>query len=166
MNTLPKGQANSQNDGGNRWYPHVTVACIARRDDKYLLVRESNRKEVVINQPAGHVEKNETLVEAVIRETREETRWAFEPKYLVGIYQFVAANGETYIRFAFGGDLIGMDPEQELDPVIHEVIWLDRESLENSTEKLRSHVVLKCIDDFEQGKRISLERVQQLKSAL
>ncbi len=95
----------------NRFMPHVTVAAIARRDDQYLLVRESSQGESVLNQPAGHLEASETLTEAVVRETLEETCWQFNPLYLTGIYQFVAPNQETYIRLLIGCHKL-IDPSQ------------------------------------------------------
>lgn len=148
-----------------RWYPHVTVACIAKRNGKYLMVKERYRGGSVINQPAGHVEPGESLIEAVIRETLEETGWQFAPNYLSGIYQFVANNGETYMRFAFSGELIALNKNHSLDPVVEEVLWLERAMLENNLEHLRSQAVLKCIADFENGNRLPLNCVQQLESA-
>ena len=146
-------------DGSARWYPHVTVASIACTDDRYLMVRETCNGSTVFNQPAGHIEQGESLEQAVIRETLEETGWHFRPAGLVGIYQFVAGNGETYIRFAFSGELTGRDPDAELDPAIDEVVWLDRQAVEHSANELRSHVVLKCIDDYEAGKSLPAETV-------
>ncbi len=152
----------SGHDNGGRWHPHVTVACIAKRDGKYLMVRERYRGDSVINQPAGHVEQGESLIEAVKRETLEETGWEFEPNYLSGIYQFVAGNGKTYMRFTFSGELIALNENYSLDPAIEQVVWLDRSTLENNSEHLRSQVVLKCIADFENGNRLPLNCVQQL----
>ncbi|MCY3767859.1 MAG: NUDIX hydrolase [Gammaproteobacteria bacterium] len=146
----------------DRWYPHVTVASLATRDGKYLLVQESYNGKSVLNQPAGHVEKGETLLQAVVRETLEETGWNFVPAFLCGIYQFVAANHETYIRFTYAGELASKCEGRALDPVIENVLWLDRAALENRSGQLRSPVVLKCISDFENGNRLPLQCVQQL----
>ena len=147
-----------------RWYPHVTVACIAKRADQYIMVRERSRQGSVINQPAGHVEAGESLIEAVIRETREETGWEFKPKYISGIYQFVAGNGETYLRFTFFGELITLNKHVSLDAAIEEVLWLARPTLENNLKHLRSQVVLQCISDFENGNQLPLRCVQRLES--
>ena len=68
-----------------RWKPNVTVAAIIERDQKFLLVEENADDHVVFNQPAGHLEKNETLIEAVKREVLEETAWEFIPQSIVGI---------------------------------------------------------------------------------
>ena len=137
----------------SRWHPHVTVAAVARQDGKYLMVLEGYRGSTVINQPAGHVEQGESLEQAVVRETLEETGWRFQPDHLIGIYHFVAANGETYFRFAFGGKLLSHD-HSDLDPAIEEVLWLDRQDIGNSGYNLRNQVVTRCIDDFEAGQKI------------
>jgi 8-oxo-dGTP pyrophosphatase MutT (NUDIX family) len=146
----------------HQWHPHLTVASIVERDGKYLMIRETHRGQSVINQPAGHVEKGESLVDAVIRETREETGWNFEPVHISGIYQFVAANGETYVRFTFSGSVTGENKACSLDPVIEEVLWLDKSTIEGYCEQLRSQVVLKCIEDYEAGNRLPLNSVQHL----
>ena len=136
-----------------RWHPHVTAATVARRNGKYLLVREKHRGQSTLNQPAGHVEQGESLEQAAARETLEETGWHCEPKHLIGIYHFVAGNGATYIRFAFFGELLAR-ADSALDPAIEEVLWLDRPALGNSSYNLRSQVVTRCIDDFEAGQQI------------
>ena len=60
------------------WRPHITVAAIIERGSRFLMVAENCEGEIVINQPAGHLEQNETLVEAVIRETLEENSVAYQ----------------------------------------------------------------------------------------
>ena len=151
------------NDTQSRWFPHVTVASIAQKDGKYLLVKERHQGKSVLNQPAGHLEKGESLEQAVIRETLEETGWHFKPTRIIGIYQFVAGNGHTYLRFTFSGELIEQQKDYQLDPAIEEVQWLDREELETTELQLRSDVVLKCIADFESGNALPPDTVQQLK---
>ena len=153
----------TQAAGANeRWYPHVTVASIAKRDGKYLMVRERHQGNCVINQPAGHLERHETLEQAVVRETLEETGWEFEPHYVSGIYQFIASDGETYLRFAYCGELGTYIADADLDPVIEEVVWLDRDALEQQAVSLRSEVVLRCIYDFESGTRLPENSVRHI----
>lgn len=146
-----------------RWFPHVTVASIARQGNQYLLVEETHNGKTVINQPAGHVEKGESLEQAVIRETLEETGWHFKPRFSSGIYHFVAANGETYFRFVFVGDLIREEPDYVLDPAIDGIKWMTLDQISNAEPNLRNKVVLQCIKDFEAGNRIPDSVVQQLK---
>ena len=50
-----------------RWKPNVTVAAVIERDGRYLLVEEAAAQGTVLNQPAGHLEAGETLLEAVVR---------------------------------------------------------------------------------------------------
>jgi len=110
----------------NYWAPHVTVAAIIRREGKFLLVEEKDKVsgKLVINQPAGHLENKESLIDAVIRETLEETRWDFTPAYISGIYRWLHNNGETYLRVCFVGKVIKEHKERELDTGIERTIWL------------------------------------------
>ncbi|NKB76191.1 MAG: NUDIX domain-containing protein [Gammaproteobacteria bacterium] len=144
-----------------RWYPHVTVAAIAVKDGKYLLVKEIIEGVSVINQPAGHVEKGETLEQAVTRETVEETGWSFEPIYISGIYQYVAPNGETYSRFTFFGELANYDAQAPLDSEIEQIIWMDRSDM-SVHPGLRSQSVLRCVEDYENGQQYPLNTVRQI----
>ncbi len=144
------------------WHPHVTVASLAVRDGKYLMVEEFHQGRCVLNQPAGHLERDESLEEAVIRETREETGWNFKPDYLTGIYCFTADNNETYIRFTFFGTLLNREPHIRLDPVIKSVDWFGLTELETMHGRLRSKAVLKCIQDFESGLHLPEHAVQRL----
>ena len=143
------------------WYPHVTVAAIAQDHGKYLMVRERILGNSMFNQPAGHLEEHETLQEAVIRECLEETGWVFEPEGLVGIYYMQNPAGISYLRFAFCGNLTEQVENHEIDAQIEEVLWLDRRTLEQNRNSLRNQIVLKCIDDFESGKRLPDDAVFQ-----
>ncbi len=139
------------------WTPHLTVAAIAERDGKFLLVEERVGDAVVINQPAGHVEAHESLVEACAREIREEAAWDFRPEALVGIYQYEppsTADQHMYLRFAFCGRLLQDYPEQSLDDTIMRALWLTRDEVASLPEQQkRSPMVLQCIDDYLSGTR-------------
>ena len=112
------------------WYPHLTVAAVIESNHQFLLVEERVDGELVINQPAGHLENNESLLAATIRETHEETGWDFEPTYLIGIYHWQHPyNKQTFIRFCFGGELQEQDQNANLDPDIEQVIWLSYEDV-------------------------------------
>jgi 8-oxo-dGTP pyrophosphatase MutT (NUDIX family) len=117
----------------------------------------------VLNQPAGQLEDGESLVEAVIRETREETAWRLHPEALVGIYLWRNPdNGRTFLRFAFCGTVDDHHAEQPLDAGIVRALWLSPEQLLAQTARLRSPLVLRCLDDFRLGKRLPLETVASL----
>lgn len=137
---------------------HVTVAAIARSAGRYLLVEEEIEGRRVVNQPAGHWEPEETLCEAVVRETLEETGWEFRPLGLVGVYQWQHPNGrDIFLRFAFHGDALRCDRARELDPEIQRVLWWTVKEIRAASIPLRSPQVLRCIDDFEKGARFSLD---------
>ncbi|TQV76925.1 NUDIX hydrolase [Aliikangiella marina] len=141
-------------------YIHVTVAAIIRRNDKYLLVKETaSSGQIVYNQPAGHVELKESLIDAVIREVHEETGLDFRPTALLGTYLLSPAiNGKTYLRFCFVGDVPVDQEASPNDPDIIDNCWFTVDEILALPEKsIRSALVLKCIEDFKKGIRLPLE---------
>ena len=143
--------------------PDVTVAAVTERDGCFLVVEESINQRLVFNQPAGHVEVGETLLEAVIREVREETAWLFEPVAMLGAYLWRnPANGRSTLRFSFSGTVSDHRPAQPLDKGIVTTHWLSRAELVEREQRLRSPLVLRCIDDYLSGKRLPLDSVAYL----
>ncbi len=134
------------------WQPHITVAAVAEREGRFLIVEEIVDGKVVYNQPAGHLEANESIVDAVIRETLEESAWHFVPTAVIGIYFYTPPNSQTtYQRICFAGECKSQDLTRKLDNDILRAVWLTREELSNQQEKLRSPMVLRCIDDHLRG---------------
>lgn len=132
--------------------PHLTVAAVIERDGRFLLVEEHVGGQRVFNQPAGHVEDGETLLDAVRRETHEETGWAFEPTLLLGVYRWLhPENGETFIRFAFRGDLGPRLAPGPVDPAIVAADWHGVAALNDGTLPLRSPLVRRCVEDYRAG---------------
>jgi 8-oxo-dGTP pyrophosphatase MutT (NUDIX family) len=143
-----------------RWNPEVTVAAIVELDRRFLIVEERVSGRLVLNQPAGHLEERETLVEAVIRETREETAWRFRPEALVGTYLWRnPADGRSFLRFAFCGTVDDHHPQQPLDSGIVRALWISHRQLLAQTHRLRSPMVLAGFQDFLSGKRQPLDSV-------
>jgi len=112
--------------------------------------------KMTLNQPAGHLENNESLIDAVIRETQEETAWQFEPEHLVGIYRWQAAQGETYIRYCFCGEVSQHNKDQALDPDIHQALWLSHSAFLDRQSDIRSPLVADCLSDYLVGQRYPL----------
>jgi 8-oxo-dGTP pyrophosphatase MutT (NUDIX family) len=143
--------------------PEVTVAAIVMREGTFLLVEERIAGRLVLNQPAGHLEDRETLVEAVIREAREETAWRFHPEALVGTYLWRnPVNGRSFLRFAFCGAVDDHRPQQALDKGIVRALWLTPAEVQAQPARLRSPLVTRCIEDFQQGRRQPLDSVSEL----
>lgn len=110
----------------------------------------------MLNQPAGHLEHGESLIDAVIRETQEETAWLFKPTALVGVYRWIADSDETYMRFCFAGKALSHTKEQSLDPDIHQAVWLTADQIRARSAELRSPLVLDCLEDYIIGRRYPL----------
>jgi 8-oxo-dGTP pyrophosphatase MutT (NUDIX family) len=148
------------------WKPDVTVAAVTERDGQFLLVEERASGRIVINQPAGHLESGESFIDAVIRETLEETGWTFRPQAVVGVYVWQPEHlSRTFLRVAFSGVLESHDPARPLDHGILRTRWCGRDQLLAQQAKLRSPLVLSCIDDYLAGARYPLELISHLMRA-
>ena len=142
------------------WKPNVTVAAIIEQKGKFLLVEEHTSQGLKFNQPAGHLEANESLLNAVVREAREESAYEFEPQHLIGIYRWHAdTSNTTYLRFAYSGHILAHHAEQALDKGIVRAVWMTPEEIRATTPRHRSPLILQCVEDYLAGKRYPLELV-------
>lgn len=143
------------------WKPNVVVAAIAERDGKFLLVEEEiDGGRLVFNQPAGHWDPGETLIEACVRETLEETAYAFTPRALVGIFSWSPpGTDKTYLRFAFSGDVGAHDPARKLDKEIRQALWLSPDEINACRARHRSPLLSICVERYLAGVRYPLELV-------
>jgi 8-oxo-dGTP pyrophosphatase MutT (NUDIX family) len=141
--------------------PDLTVAAIIQRDGKFLLVEERVGPRMVFNQPAGHVERGEQLLTAVVRETLEETAWHFQPEALVGVYFWEQADKQrTFMRFAFSGYVTNHDSTRRLDRGIERAVWMSHDDIIARTSRMRSPMVLRCVEDFLSGQRFPMDLVR------
>jgi 8-oxo-dGTP pyrophosphatase MutT (NUDIX family) len=142
------------------WMPHVVVAAIVERDGRFLLVEEHTAEGLRLNQPAGHWERGETLIEAVRREALEETAHRVEPTALLGCYTTHYPRRDiTYLRFAYICDAVGFDAERTLDDGIVRALWLTPEELAAHPTPHRSPLVMRCVQDCLAGRRFPLDFV-------
>lgn len=141
--------------------PHPTVATIIERDDKFLLVYEWRNGHLLYNQPAGHLEPGEGLIEAACRETLEETRWQVQISAYLGVSVYLApANGVSYVRHSFIGSPLREHPELPLDKGIEAAHWLSYEEIVALGDQLASPLVLQDIEAYRAGHRYPLDMVR------
>ena len=142
------------------WHPHTTVACIVERDGRFLMVEELDHGQTVFNQPAGHLGENESLYEAALRETLEETAWEVELNAFLGTYQYFSPqNGITYIRHCFIASAVKHCPELSLDKDIIAAHWLSAEEILAFDFKARSPIVGKVLQDYLAGQLYPLSLI-------
>jgi 8-oxo-dGTP pyrophosphatase MutT (NUDIX family) len=142
------------------WKPNVTVAAVLERDGRFLLVEEHTELGNRFNQPAGHLEPGESLIEGAIRETLEETAYSFRPTALLGVYQYrQELNDTTYLRFAFTGEITGHEAARALDHGIIRAAWLTVEEIRSHGARHRSPLVMRCVDDYLAGRRYPLDLI-------
>ena len=146
------------------WTPHATVAALIERDDRYLMVREHTRHGIRLNQPAGHWEAGETLLDAVKREVLEESGFEFTPTALLGIYISDKDDASvTYLRLTFVGNVGDAPIHNELDEGIIEAVWLTFDDIMAQQDIHRNPIVAQCLSDYVAGQRLDLALVKDLR---
>jgi 8-oxo-dGTP pyrophosphatase MutT (NUDIX family) len=147
----------------SQWKPNVTVAAIIEQNGKFLMVEEQCADGLRFNQPAGHLENEETLLQAVIREVQEETAYCFQPTALLGTYLWKHPDKDlTYLRFAFIGNVTHHDPKQALDDGIARATWMSADEIRASQHRHRSPQVLLCVEQYLAGQRFPLTVISHL----
>lgn len=150
--------------GETRWKPSVTVAAVIEHEGRYLMVEEQTAAGLCLNTPAGHLEPGESPQQGAVREALEETGRHFTPTALLGVYLAAAADAEgtasTWLRLAFCGHASAPEPQRALDAGIVRTLWMTPDEVRASTDRHRSPLVLRCIEDHLAGRRFALDTVQ------
>lgn len=142
------------------WLPHVTVATVVEKDDKFLLVQEYCNNRLVYNQPAGHLDPNETLEQAAIRETFEESGWHIKVKGVVGLALYTSPHNQvTYHRTTFYGQALSHDTAQPLDDGIEQAVWMSYEEMLAAAGQMRSELVIKSVEQYRAGHRHPIDMI-------
>lgn len=147
---------------GDIWKPNVVVASVVERDGRFLVVEERDEEgRLVINQPAGHLDRGETLIAAATRETLEETAWHTEPLAIIGIYTYPRPGADiVYMRCCYHSRALRHEPDRPLDYPVERVCWYTREELLERRPMHRSPLVMRCIEDYLAGRRFPIDLVQ------
>lgn len=148
----------------HRHKPHFTVSAVIEREGRFLLVQERTAQGLMLNTPAGHVERGEHPVDACIREVREETTYAFTPQAIVGLYLHRArapSTGQdtTWLRVAFCGELGAANPRARLDHGIEGTLWMSAEEIAASRAQHRSPSVWQSVQDYLNGQRFHINLI-------
>ncbi len=147
---------------GRFWQPDVTVATVVVREGRLLMVEERVNGGLVFNQPAGHLEPDESLQQAALRETLEETGWEVRLTAFVGAYQWTSEAGRHYLRFAFAADPVAHHPTRVLDTGIVQALWMTPADLQAVQARHRSPLVWQAVSDYLGGRRWPLAALQQV----
>ncbi len=159
---LPSPMVNSPSTA-EIWRPHVTVACVVADADRYLMVEEDVSGRIAYNQPAGHLDDGESLADAALRETLEETGWTVALQHLIGVHQWRSTeHGDAVIRFSFAARAVSHAPDRPLDTGIRRALWLTRAEIAVLGDRLRSPLVLLSIDAWLAGQRLPLDTLAWL----
>jgi 8-oxo-dGTP pyrophosphatase MutT (NUDIX family) len=145
------------------WRPHATVACVVADGHRYLMVEEEVNGRLAYNQPAGHLDDHESLLEAAVRETLEETGWSVALTHFIGVHQWRSTeHGDGVLRFSFAARPLRHDPTRPLDTGIRRALWLTRSEIADLGDRLRSPMVLMSIDTWLSGQRMPLVAITSL----
>jgi 8-oxo-dGTP pyrophosphatase MutT (NUDIX family) len=151
-----------------RWKPSVTVAAIIEREGRYMLIEEHTPEGLRLNNPAGHLDPGESPEDGCAREALEETTHTFKPTDMVGIYisrlqrparEGRAAEDVTYFRLAFCGELGEQVPGAKLDKGIVRTLWMTPDEIRANVHRLRSPLVLRCMEDHLASQRFPLDMI-------
>jgi 8-oxo-dGTP pyrophosphatase MutT (NUDIX family) len=153
------------------WKPNATVAAVVERDGRLLMVEERTAQGLRLNQPAGHLDPGESLAQAAVRETLEETGWHVEPVALLGLYMARYENAAegvdvTYLRHAFVCRALSHDAARVLDQPVERALWLTPAEILEAAGRHRSPLVARTVADFSAGRRYPLDLVWSHPSAL
>lgn len=140
------------------WQPHITVATVVEQDHQFLMVEEySSSGLLVLNQPAGHIERGESIMQAAVRETLEETGYEVEPTHLVRIERWHKPHSDdTFFRYTLSAKVIQFHKDQPLDNGIQRALWMSRNDFIAQRTRLRSPMVEQTIEDYLNGHRYPL----------
>ena len=146
------------------WKPNSTVAAVVERDGRMLMVEEHTAEGLRLNQPAGHLDPGESLQDAAVRETLEETGWRVEPVALLGLYMARYANAKegvdvTYLRHAFVCRALSHDAARPLDEGIVRAVWMTPDEILAVRERHRSPAVERTVLDYVAGRRFPLDLI-------
>lgn len=132
----------------------LTVSAVVEQDGRYLIVEERASGVMVLTQPGGHIETDESPEQAVVREALEETRYVVEVDSLLGVYLWIhPQTRQQFLRIVYVADLLRENRKAMLDDAIHAVHWYTLRDLERRRKMLRTPVVTRCIEDYLDGRR-------------
>ena len=134
----------------------LTVSTVVRHEDRYLIIEELAAGRRVLTQPGGHIDAGESPEQAVIRETLEESGCKVYPREMIGVYLWIhPQTRQQFLKLVYASDFVSCDESRSLDSGVIRRHWMSRDDLEHARQRLRTPVVLRCIHDFELGKRQS-----------
>ncbi len=107
---------------------------------------------------AGHLEANETLLQAAERELWEETGIRATPQHFIRMHQWLAPDDTPFLRFLFAIELSDLCATEPHDSDIDRCLWLSAEEILNAPN-LRSPLVAESIRCYLQDPRQPLSLI-------
>ncbi len=145
------------------WKPHVTVAAVIEKNNRFLLVEEMTSSGIAFNQPAGHLEEGESLINAIQREVLEETAYIFQPETIIAVQLYRKnSHSKSFLRICFSGQSVKHINDQPLDDGIIKTHWLNCEEIEEKKSLLRSPLVMASIIEYKKGHHYPLSLLHTL----
>ena len=137
----------------------VIAGCLIVKDDKVLMVKEAKKSCYgQWNFPAGHVDENELITDAAIREAYEETGCKVKLTGVLPISTVILKDGVTAIMVKFTADIIEENIKFDTNEIL-DVKWIDIEKVKNMTkQELRGYDTgIQLLKDFENKKVFPME---------
>lgn len=157
----------------SQYYPFLVAGCLIVKNRKILLVKEGMVERGKWNQPAGWVDKNESLIKAAQREAEEETGLKVKIKHLLGVYSFIKKGQILWpgdkpidvhaVKFIFLAKVIGGKIKFDNKEIIDAKFFKPEEIFKLRKKDLRDYDIIDEVKDYLAGKKYPINIIKHIK---